>query len=525
MDESPELESRLKEILYRCLEEIQSTKAALYLREDDGTFRVSTQYGFRKGLREQVPADAEIVDTLLVRRAPFMINSLAEDMRYSEFLYEADTSRLLVAPIYSRGKLAAFIDLRDKSGNRDFDSGDLTRVTSIADEFLQVFADEEMYGQRKIKVGEAPAAQRVLQNRFGPQSPAIIDRADGEIARGVLQPKSASSEEVEAKLGAAAGALPMFLGLRSIAVAAISVLSDTGGRQILVAKGEIPPDALEQFHGRLRVWLQRRGEETGDLRSEVQYPFGTREYRVTPERIKSLLAAPVRAAEPHTMILSVVFDQKPDDETRNQLERLHKVLDEVVANGFAATRLSEMREKVALRLLEPDLEVFPDLALHCRKVATHAVELGRKIGMSAYELEQLRLGALVHDVGLRLVGFQRSQRKGRLSEEEMQIVRKHPVVGAAVVADSALGTEIARLVYSHHERIDGTGYPEGIQGSAIPLGSRIIHICEAFDAMTSEHSYKERVGPGEAIRRLREEAGTQFDADLIESFCSLIENS
>ena len=225
------------------------------------------------------------------------------------------------------------------------------------------------------------------------------------------------------------------------------------------------------------------------------------------------------------MVLSVVFDQKPDEDVRGHLEKLHQTLEQSIENAGAAEQLGSLREKVAMGLLEPDLEVHPDLILHARRVAELSAELARKIGLSNAEVEDVRIAALVHDVGLRPLGFARSERGEELSEGDLQIVRQHPLVGGVIVARSALGAEIGRMVYYHQERVDGTGYPEALPADRIPLGSKIIHLCESYDAMTSQHSYKNPLSKADALQRIRAEAGKQFDPGLVGTFCAMIENS
>ena len=526
MEINAQLETRLKENLYRCLEEIKATKAALYLLDDDGSYEAVTHYGFRRGMREQIQPNDEIVDNLLVRRSAFSVNSLAEDHRFSELLYEADTSRLLVTPIYSRGKLVGFIDMRDKAASRDFGEEDLRKAASIAEDFLKVFVDEGMYGQRKIAIDDTlEGQQKVLRGRDSRPALMIADRASAEVSRGIFLEAPGGDSGIAGKMATAASVLPAFLNLRSIAIAAVSASSETSNDLHVVSKGEVPDEALEQFRNRLGIWLRRRGEELPHFRTTIAYPFGTREYKVTPERIKNLLAAPVRAAEPHSMVLSVVFDQKPDEDVRGHLEKLHQTLEQSIENAGAAEQLGSLREKVAMGLLEPDLEVHPDLILHARRVAELSAELSRKIGLSNAEVEDVRIAALVHDVGLRPLGFARSGRGEELSEGDLQIVRQHPMVGGVIVARSALGAEIGRMVYYHQERVDGTGYPEALPADRIPLGSKIIHLCESYDAMTSQHSYKNPLSKQDALQRIRAEAGKQFDPGLVGTFCAMIENS
>src|SRR5687768_6485423 len=114
VEEVRELEPKLKEVLYRFLEDVQTTKAALYLTDERDGFELVTEYGFRGNLALRYAGSDDLIDRLITKRAPFFLNGLTADPRFSEMLYNADTSRLLVAPIYSRGKLIGLVDLRDK---------------------------------------------------------------------------------------------------------------------------------------------------------------------------------------------------------------------------------------------------------------------------------------------------------------------------------------------------------------------------------------------------------------------------
>ena len=296
MEIEAQLETRLKENLYRCLEEIKATKAALYLLDDDGSYGVVTHYGFRRGMRENVQPKDEIVDGLLVKRSAFCINSLAEDHRFSEILYEADTSRLLVTPIYSRGKLAGFIDMRDKAASRDFDAEDLRKSASIAEDFLKVFLDEGMYGQRKIVVDEAPGGQQeFLRGRDSRPALMIADRVSAEVSRGVFLEAPAEIRESPGD-DAAAGAARLSESQSHRHRRGLCIIRDIerSSRRVERRGSGRGNGAVQESS---RIWLRRRGEDLPHFRTTIAYPFGTREYKVTPEKIKHLLAAPVRAAD------------------------------------------------------------------------------------------------------------------------------------------------------------------------------------------------------------------------------------
>jgi GAF domain. len=143
------IEPKLKEILYRCLEDIKARKAALYLMDDqEDRYQVVTEYGFRDAAKKGTIAKEEVIDRLIMKRTPFFVNSLTEDSRFSELLFAADTTRMLVAPIYSRGRLVGFIDMRDKSEKAPFGSADLESSQKIVDLFVDFFAQKNLFGQK-----------------------------------------------------------------------------------------------------------------------------------------------------------------------------------------------------------------------------------------------------------------------------------------------------------------------------------------------------------------------------------------
>ncbi|MBW3563435.1 MAG: HD domain-containing protein [Acidobacteria bacterium] len=511
------LEPRFKELLYRCLEEIRATKAALYLAEGDETYKAVTQYGFREGLPDKHQSRDDLVNNLIMKRGAFYLNNLTEDMRFSELLYDAGTSRLLVAPIYSRGKLVGFLDIRDKAGDQPFTPKDVRSSQAIADAYLDLFAEEGLFGQKKIQVSEMGQSSEGGDDEIWMLP--VVERAKTELQKG----KTRSSGRIEpidpARLDVARTMLGLFLGLRGVVAAGLADLSPTILTYYMVARGPISPEAVSDIQKRLGTWMQKRGGDLAPLKVQQDPWIGNGGSPVVPGDIASLMAAPLR--EFGELVLSVAFSQTPGRDVRSLLERLHKCVEESVSNAVAAHSRTPLMRNVALRLIEPDLESLPDLVDHSERVASMAAELAGKAGLGSEEIERIRLAGMVHDVGMRPLGWERIQRKGQLSDSEMILVRQHPMVGAAIISRSPLGAEIATLVHSHHERVDGTGYPEGLKGKEIPTGSRIIHICEAFDAMTAPDSYKPPVSVEEACSRLSGAKGRQFDSDLVDAFVSL----
>jgi two-component system cell cycle response regulator len=113
---------------------------------------------------------------------------------------------------------------------------------------------------------------------------------------------------------------------------------------------------------------------------------------------------------------------------------------------------------------------------------------------------------------------------GPLDEKEWDFIRRHTVIGERIILAAPSLAPTAELVHSSHEAFDGSGYPDALRGEAIPLGARIIAICDAFDAMTSKRAYRGAMPTEDAIAELRRCAGKQFDPDIIEVFCALVED-
>lgn len=538
MEALKELEPKLKEVLYRFLEEVRATKAALYLGDDREGFDLITQYGFRDSAVGRYAGNDELVDRLITKRAPFFINGLTADPRFSELLYNSDTSRLLVAPIYSRGKLVGFVDLRDKARQAPFDNDDVKSTQKIVDDFLELFAERRLFGQApQTASGQVPLPQ---QERT-PTSPGdvpieiaplptsssalgrTIDDAKAIIARGALRPRAQNEVVTERHLNAAALALPAIISLPGVVLASVSPISRLGGTQVVAARSEVSPAAMEQLDAKVRAWLKKRGE-SGPVaaRTNSVYPFGTAGVPIAPERMVSVLSAPVRTGAQDGLVLTVAFEMMPDAASRSNLEKLLANVQQLVSLASTAESASSLRQQVAEKLLEPDFQKYPALVTHSKRVADLAERLAQFVNLSDEEVENIRLAALLHDVGMRLIDYKGLYRKSTLSSDDLRLMRSHPTVSAALVAESALGPEIAAMILSHHERPDGQGYPDGLAGDRIPLGSRIIHICEAFDAMTSTDSYQPPVQPNAAVGKIRRSAGTQFDAELTAKFAEML---
>ncbi len=159
---------------------------------------------------------------------------------------------------------------------------------------------------------------------------------------------------------------------------------------------------------------------------------------------------------------------------------------------------------------------------HARWITDLALRVGSEVGLGKRALKRLELGALLHDIGKIGIPSDILAKPGRLTAEERAVIETHPELGERIIAPIDRLQEVRTIVRHCHERWDGRGYPDGLVGDDIPLESRIILVCDAYHAMTTDRPYRKRLSHPEAVRRLHEAAGTQFDADIVEAALRVI---
>ena len=139
---------------------------------------------------------------------------------------------------------------------------------------------------------------------------------------------------------------------------------------------------------------------------------------------------------------------------------------------------------------------------HCERVATYAVTVARALGLADDELTTIRLGAYLHDVGKVRVPHEILNKPGPLTDEEFATLKQHTVWGVELLASVEFPWDIKPIIRSHHERVDGSGYPDGLQGDAIPLAAQIICIADVYDALTTTRSYRAAMPHDTAIAEM-----------------------
>ena len=546
LPEVKSIEPALKQILYGCVEHVHATKAALYLSSstdlNNKTYELVTSYQYNPADRKIVTANDDLVDRLAVKRSAFYVNGLGADQRLAEMLFRQGNDRLLVTPLFSRGRLLGFIDMRDKAGKKPFETPDVSAANSIAEQMLRVLAENKLYGLGAIALVDDPMRPTASMHApntnmvrptpaapppqiavrpgqfFSSEAMKAIESARQFMTKRQLNASTGKRVLAEGDLEVVRLLLPAALAIPGAVLACFSAMGHIANPQAVVAIATVTDDAMETLQAHLQAWLKRTNQShMMTTKPQLIYPFGAQVVPVTAAGISTILSAPLNPQSVEGLVLTVAFERTPEAQAQRALHIFLRQIEQSVEAAIAATSGRNDRQVMAERLLEPDFQKYPDLAEHSREVAVVAHRFAQALELPATQAETVRIAALVHDVGLRLLDYERLYKKMNLTAEEMRGLAEHTVVGAALV-EPLLGTDVAQAVLRHHERVDGKGYPSRMSGQQIPLPARIIQIADAWVAMTARNSYQVPILREQAINRIREGAGSQFDAALVERF-------
>jgi putative nucleotidyltransferase with HDIG domain len=218
------------------------------------------------------------------------------------------------------------------------------------------------------------------------------------------------------------------------------------------------------------------------------------------------------------------FDRTLDlSRTSRELDALTTAFNDLIRSLDAAEAETRAAYLGSIRALAAALDARdPYTAGHSERVSTLSVMMGRAMNLPPKEIEVLRLGALLHDIGKIGVSDQILRKNGPLTAEEFEQIKRHPALGARILRQVPFLASHLPIVELHHERPDGRGYPFGLRAEDIPLAARIVHVADAFDAMTSARAYRAARGSSEAFAELQRFSGTQFDPACVEALLAAI---
>jgi diguanylate cyclase (GGDEF)-like protein len=312
---------------------------------------------------------------------------------------------------------------------------------------------------------------------------------------------------------------------------AAAIAEPPGSRELLLTMLDL--DGFKQYndtfgHSAGDALLQRLGGRLSMVATQHSgsaYRMGGDEFcllaRCRPDAAEQLLDETIAALQDNGDGWHVGCSQGAawiPSEAASENEALNLADERMYANK--AGRSSASRQ-VTDALLQVITEQNASLDEHGEHTAECSGALAEALGQSEREVRQIRLAAKLHDVGKTAIPASLLDKPGPLDEQEWEFMRRHTLIGERIVLAAPALANTAPLIRSSHERIDGHGYPDGLAGDNIPLGSRIIAVCDAYHAMTSDRAYRPAIGTDAALQQLQRHAGTQFDTTVVEAFCKM----
>ncbi len=222
-----------------------------------------------------------------------------------------------------------------------------------------------------------------------------------------------------------------------------------------------------------------------------------------------------------TMPLNISMGFAVKKNSRKKINDIIKQAEDIM-NEYKLLENESARSSIILSLKKALEERDYETEEHAMRMASLSLLLGNKLKLNYNELNELKLLAILHDIGKISISDNIILKPGKLTPEEWEIIKKHPEVGYRLAKSSRDLEQIATGILYHHERWDGKGYPEGLKGKKIPVISRIVSIADAFDAMTNDRPYRKALSRCVAIEEIKREAGAQFDPDMAKLFIEIL---
>jgi len=287
--------------------------------------------------------------------------------------------------------------------------------------------------------------------------------------------------------------------------------------------GPRAPGAGEKSTGRVADWVFAHGEVVVLRKGEDDSRFDGLEIEV-----EGSITAPLKVRDRVIGVIGVATTRQGERYTEDDVEMFRNFAAQAaisIENTQLYERLQETYMGTVASLAAAIEARDPYTVGHSARVTQYAVAIAEGMELPHDEIEEIRLASLLHDLGKIGVPDRILNKTTRLSEEEYTAVKMHPTLSMKIIEPLPHLGSIIPIIYHHHEHYNGGGYVEGVAGDKIPLGSRIIAVADAFEAMTSDRPYRAALTRRDAMDEIRRNAGTQFDPEVVRVFLELLEKS
>lgn len=425
---------------------------------------------------------------------------VVNDTRQPSLFYELEGNKILSAlaiPLRVDEKVIGVINF-DSLHLNAFDPSEVAVLTTLADQLAIAYEKTQLFEETKESLEREQNLNEVTY--------AISKALD---LRSVFEDVVMLTCET---IGAEAGSLAL-------------VSPDGESLNYLYGYNSIDEEKLLTAKGKGLAWkvIESRGSMIVD--DYMLYPEATS--RLIDAGVHAFISVPVMAGEECIGVLEIYdYNQEKLFNKRDLalVESIGRQAGIAIQNARLFEELEDTYLQTVLALANAVDARDSYTSDHSQRLAVLAVKISKLMGSGPIELEELRLGALLHDIGKIGVSDQTLLKTGPLNEEEFEEIRQHPIIGARIVEPVKKLLEISPIIRGHHERYDGKGYPDGLKGEDIPLGARILNVVDSYIAMTDDRIYRKALNHDDVLAELKSLSGKQFDPKVVNVFIDILKD-
>lgn len=446
-----------------------------------------------------LPRDYGLVGKVLDNRESMMVRDTDLEWGYRQFLETHRIRSALYSPLKWRDEIYGVVF----AGNHlkdSFTPYDLNLMSALAVQAAVAVHNSRLYADLQNRIGELHAIFEIDK--------AITSAIDLEtVLHQIVQ---------------------MSLALLNAKTSSIMLLDEDSQELVIAAAHGLSEEYLDK--GPIKVGESIAGRVIQEGRPIAVYDIRTDPRHAYPEHARmeglcSLLSVPLSLKGRVIGVLNL-YTEEPHHFTPHEIN-LFTGLASQAAIAIENARLFESLEEIYIEVITALASAIDARDAythgHSNRVMEYSVAIAEEMGLSPAEVDIIRNASILHDVGKIGIKEKILKKPGLLTEEERREMEYHPFIGTRILQSVKLLEPVMPLVYHHHERFDGTGYPDGLKGEEIPLGSRIIAVADAFESMTSDRPYRKALPLEEALAELKRGAGKQFDPQVVQVFLKLVE--
>lgn len=448
--------------------------------------------GLSRLLHQRLPIGEGIAGWVAKTGQPYFAGEAARDLRHR-------TQNILCVPLKISHRVVGVVEVLNRQDQRPFRRDDLELLEAISAQIALVIENTHLFEMHEAKIQKLRTLEEVSRLLSSTLDEKVVRRLAMEAATKLMD--------------AEAGSL---------------LLIDPARRELffevaLGQRGERVKEVRLAIGEGIAGWVAQTGKPliVDDVQKDPR--FARKVDRKTQFVTRNMICVPVKIKGRTIGVLQAINKKNQGRFSKGDLEDFSSLANQVAIAIENANLYKELKDTFlnTARALSDTIEAKDAYTGgHTQRVMEYSVAIGRHLGLPTDEMENLKLAAILHDIGKIGVDDQVLRKQGRLNEEEKRKMQQHTIIGPRIVERVRQLHPIIPGIRHHHEMYDGSGYPDAAKGEQIPLLARIIAVADTFDAMTSDRPYRKGLDMESALKEIRQVSGKQFDPKVVQALLS-----